>query len=107
MARTPQVTRTIQTTTVKVLCMNTVTEQAETKEIIVPRTYESNDKLLKIVKKILDSDTLVAVHVVGVSVHAKRYGMPEARFIELADELSDDIATKADDLATAADETNN
>ena len=100
MARIPQVTRTIQTTTVKVLCMNTVTEQAETKEITVPRTYDSNDKILKIVKKILDSDTLVAVHVVGVTVHAKRYGMTEARFIELADELSDDIAT-------AADETNN
>ena len=46
MAREPMVTRTIKSTKAVVLLMNITTKTPEEKEVIVPRTYEKEEKLV-------------------------------------------------------------
>lgn len=87
MARVPQVTRTIQTTKVNVLCLDIENEQPFNKEIVLPRVYKDEQHLLKQVKKIIDNDTTKAVHIVNFTVEQTLYGMSEQKFIETADIL--------------------
>lgn len=87
MARTPQVTRTILTTKVSVLCLNIKEQTTETREVTLPRTYKDDSHILKEVKKIIDNDETKAVHIVSAEVVETLYGMTEQRFIELADVL--------------------
>ena len=87
MARVPQVTRTIQTTKVSVLCMDIENETPIKKDVVLPRTYKDDSHVLKSVKKMLDGDKLIAVRVLSTEVEEKLYGMSEQKFVELADEL--------------------
>lgn len=87
MARVPQVTRTIQTTKVKVLCLDLVEQKPFEKEITLPRTYKDEAHILKQVKKIVDTDTCKAVHIVSTEVNETLYGMSEQKFIEMAEIL--------------------
>ena len=84
MARIPIVSRTITTTDASVMCVNIITGETETKTFTVPRTYKDNDKLLKVVKQLAETDELKPVHIVNVEVHETLYGMTEAEFIEHA-----------------------
>ena len=87
MARQPQVTRTIQTTKVNVLCLNIAEGTPFNKEVILPRTYKDDQHIMKQVKKVVDTDEIKAVHVVSTEVQETRYGMSEQKFIEMADVL--------------------
>lgn len=87
MARVPQITRTIQTTKVNVLCLDIVEGKPFNKEIILPRTYKDNKAIMKQLETVINSDTVKAVHVVSAEVQETLYGMTEQRFIELADVL--------------------
>lgn len=87
MARTPQITRTIQTTKANVLCLDIESAEPFNKEVLLPRVYKDDTAVLKVVEKIVNTDKVKAVHVVDVSVETKLYGMSEQRFIELAEEL--------------------
>ena len=87
MARQPQVTRTITTTKVNVLCLNIKEETPFNKEVILPRTYKDEQHLMKQIKKVVDNEDIKAVHVVSSEVQETLYGMSEQKFIELADVL--------------------
>lgn len=84
MARQPQVTRTIQTTKAKVLCIDLVSEQPFTQEVVLPRTYKDERSMMKKLKPMLDSETVKVVHVQSFVVESTLYGMTEEEFISMA-----------------------
>lgn len=82
MARVPMVTRTINTTKVNVLCLNIETGEPCNRSVVVPRTYKDDEKLLKKVKEVLETETLKPVHIVDKEEIETLYGMTEQKFIE-------------------------
>lgn len=84
MARTPQVTRTIQTTKVTVLCLNIKEGNPFHQTVVLPRTYKDDKAMLKAVEKVITTDSVKAVHVVDSVVEETLYGMSEQKFIEMA-----------------------
>ena len=86
MARKPMVTRTVTTTKVTVLCVNTVAEETVTQVVEVPRAYTDDDKLIKAVKETLDT-SIIPVKVISTEIVETLYGMTEQRFIEQAEKL--------------------
>lgn len=84
MARKPMVTRTINTTKVNVLCMDTVAAEPMNKEVILPRTYSDKNKLFKAVQSVVDTEDFKAVKIVDVTNVETLYGMDEQKFIENA-----------------------
>lgn len=83
MARKPMVSRTVKSTTVTCLCVDTVLEQTVEKTVTVPRVHKE-DKLLKVVKEYLDNDELKVVSIKSFEVSELLYGMTEKEFIENA-----------------------
>lgn len=81
MARKRMVTRTILTTKVNALCMDTVTCEACNKDVVLPRTFKDNDKVLKATKAVLDTPSFKVVDIVDVSTVETLYGMDEQKFI--------------------------
>lgn len=84
MARIPQVTRTITTTKANVMCLDIATGEPCNKVFTAPRTYKNNEKLLKVLKEIEETDELKLVHIVDVTTEETLYGMTEAEFIKYA-----------------------
>lgn len=87
MARVPMVTRTIITTEVNVLCLDIETGEPCNRSVVVPRTYKDDEKLLKKVKEVLETETLKPVHIVDKEEIETLYGMTEQKFIEHAEIL--------------------
>lgn len=85
MARVPMVTRTIQTTRANVMCLDIERGEPFNKEVILPRTYNDEKAMLKQVEKVINNDTVKAVHIVAFNVEETRYGMTEQQFIEVAE----------------------
>ena len=81
MARKRMVTRTILTTTVNALCMDTQTCEACNKDVVLPRTFKDIDKVLKAVKSVIDTPTFKVVDIVDVETVETLYGMDEQKFI--------------------------
>lgn len=84
MARKPMVTRTIITTKVNVLCLDVVSAEPFNKEVILPRTYKDEKKLLTKVEEVVNTDEVKAVHIVDKSEVETLYGMTEQDFIDNA-----------------------
>lgn len=83
--REPMVTRTIQTTKAVVMVVNTEQGETSTKEVIVPRTYNTDKALLKKVSPIIESEeNMKAVHIISTEVIETLYGMTEQDFIKKA-----------------------
>lgn len=87
MARIPMVTRNITTTTATVMCLNVLQGEPYTETVTVPRTYKDDNALLKIVKSIIETDELKAVHIVAKEEIETLYGMTENDFIAHAQVL--------------------
>ena len=87
MARIPQVTRTIQTTKARVLCLDLVEKKPFEKEVTLSRTQKTEKDMMKKISMIVDSDTVKAVHVISSEVEETLYGMSEQKFIENAEIL--------------------
>lgn len=75
------VTRTILTTRATVLCMDIANREPFNTEVVLPRTYKDEAKLLKACKNAIDNDTVKCVAVVKVETVETLYGMDEAKFI--------------------------
>lgn len=84
MARVPMVTRTITTTEVNVMCLDVEKGEPINKDVTVLRTFKDDEKLLKEVKKIVETDTIKAVHIIDKRKVETLYGMEEQEFIEHA-----------------------
>ena len=87
MARARKVTRTISSTKVVVMCVNTETAVVENYEVTVAGVYTDDKKLMKAVTKVVETETLKPVTVVSTEVIETLYGMDEQKFIELAEVL--------------------
>lgn len=85
MARVPMVTRTIQTTRANVMCLDVEKGEPFNREVILPRTYKDEKAMLKQAEKVINNETVKAVHIVTFEVEETRYGMSEQQFIEVAE----------------------
>lgn len=84
MARLPQVTRTIKSTKVKLLAVNETTKAVEEIEMVLPRTYNNDNAILKNAIKLNDREDIKLVSVIESSVQENKYGMLETEFIKVA-----------------------
>ncbi len=84
MARTPMVTRTIQTTKVNALCLDIVEQKPFEREYILSGTYKDNKHLMKALETVANDDTHKVVHVKSSEIVETLYGMTEQEFISYA-----------------------
>lgn len=87
MARARKVTRTISSTKVIVMCVDTETAKVDNYEVTITGTYTDNKKLMKAVTKVVETETLKPVSVVSAEVIETLYGMDEQKFMEMAEVL--------------------
>lgn len=84
MARLPMVTRTIKTTQVNVMCLDVTKAEPFNKDVVLPRTYTDDNKLMKKIHELVDTDDVKAVHIVKKEEIETMYGMSEQDFINSA-----------------------
>ena len=94
MARERMVTRTVELSIVKVMCLNTTTAQVETVSYEIGGLTDEK-AILKAVKKLHETDTHKCVAIQSVEQKEILYGMPESEFIAHATILPP-RGTKAD-----------
>lgn len=87
MSRVRKVTRTISSTKVVVMCVDTQTAVVENYEVTIAGVYSDDKKLMKAVTKEVETATLKPVSVVSTEVIETLYGMDEQKFIEMAEVL--------------------
>lgn len=87
MARSRKVTRTIFSTKVIVMCVDTQTAVVENYEVTIAGVYSDDKKLMKAVAKVVETETLKPVSVVSTEVNETLYGMDEQKFMEMAEVL--------------------
>ena len=78
------ITRTFRTQEVTVMTMDVTTNVTEPKTITLPHVMPDNDKILKAVKKKLDTDTLKVVYVIGSEVKEQLRGVGEEQFLAIS-----------------------
>lgn len=96
MPRRNLITRTIPSTEVTLLCLDIETAEPSNKTIVLPRTYKDEATMLKAAKKIIDTATFKAVSISEFKVKTVRYGVDEAKFIEIAEVLDEAIEEAAE-----------
>lgn len=84
MARLPQITRTITSTNVKALCVNTELQTLETLSFTLPRTYKDDKEILKMIVKLSNNDVIVPTKVLEKEEVQTLYMMYESDFIKYA-----------------------
>lgn len=87
MARERMVTRTIKETTVSVMYVNVIDAKVDYCDYIISGDYDSNEAIMKYLKKMYENDNIKLVNIINVDTVDKLYGMPEAEFMRLAKEL--------------------
>lgn len=87
MARKINVTRTIKTTTATALCVNTITAEPYNETVTVSGEYTDTKKLLKVIKRKLETEDVSVAAVVESHVNETLYGMTEETFIANAEIL--------------------
>lgn len=80
------VTRTVHGTEVAVKVVDTATEQIIEETVVLSKKFDDADKLKKAVTKALSQDRIL-VSITGSTEVEKCYGIPTAKFMELAVEL--------------------
>lgn len=85
--RVPMITRTIQTTSAKVMCLDVTNGNTSIQEFKLPRTYKDDKAILKALAD-KNTDTMKLVHVVESNVTGQLYGMPESKFMEIAEPIN-------------------
>ena len=87
MARVPMVTRTVTSTKVTALTVDITNGGTASQNFEVARTYKDEEKLLKAVKAIGETPTIKVVAIQTSEEVETLYGMPEQKFMELAEKL--------------------
>lgn len=85
--RKPMVTRTVESTEVKVMALDVNTAKAVEKSYNISGTYKDEAKLLKAVQNAYDTNELKNVHIVESKVVQDMYGMDMNYFLEHATKL--------------------
>lgn len=102
MARKSYVTRTITTTIVTALVVDTEKQETYTADYAIPRTYKDNKAIMKALEP-LATETIIPVRVISSHTEEARFGMLESDFLKYAKPLTKDEtdAETADDAANA------
>lgn len=79
--RKPMVTRSITSTKVVVLCLNTTTCEAFNEVLELPRTFKDEAKLMKLVSAKIDNDEQKAVKIVSKEIVSDLRAMTEEDFL--------------------------
>ena len=87
MARVRKVTRTISSTKVVVMCVDTETAKVDNYEVEIAGVYSDEKKLMKAVTKEVETVTLKPVSIVSKEVVDTLYVMDEQKFMEMAEVL--------------------
>lgn len=87
MAREKMVTRTIISTKCVVLALDTETVEPSNLTVEVSGTFQNEEKLMKSVKAVAETDTLKIVQILTTETVEKLYGVSEQKFMEIAHEL--------------------
>lgn len=87
MSRARKVTRTVYSTKVIIMCVDTETAKVDNYEVTISGTYTDENKLMKAVTKVVETETLKPVSIVSTEVIETLYGMDEQKFIEMAEVL--------------------
>lgn len=78
------VTRTVTTTAADCMCLDVINAEPINKRFIMSGTYESDEKLLKAVRKLHETEELKIAAVVNTEIINALYGMDEADFLNMA-----------------------
>lgn len=87
MARERMVTRTVELSVCEVMCMDTTTAEVKINTYEIGGGLTDEKALLKAIKKLHETATFKCVAISKVTQREILYGMPESRFIELAQVL--------------------
>lgn len=87
MARARKVTRTISSTKLIVMCVDTETAKVDNYEVEIAGIYSDEKKLMKAVTKEVETETLKPVSIISKEVVETLYGMDEQKFMEMAEVL--------------------
>ena len=87
MARVRMVTRTINLTVVKAMCVDTTTAEVSVKSLELTGETFTEDKALKELKKEYETDTFKVVAIQKMEVHEETYGLKEIDFLKVAQKL--------------------
>ena len=87
MARERQITRTINVTTATAVCMDITTMENGTRALVITGDVPSQDKVLKDLRKLYDTDTFKVVAIKEMITVEKLYGLSEVDFLKYAVEL--------------------
>ena len=82
-----RITRTVVGTKATVIAVNTMTLSAEKKELTIAGIFDSNEKLLKALKKLFDNDNEIISAVLSTEKFEELYGLDEAIFMQYAVKL--------------------
>ena len=87
MRKEKMVTRTVTKTNCDIMCMDIENAQVIVKDFTIGGKFDTENELLKACQKIFDTDVFKLVKVTDYSEEEVLLGMPESKFIELADVL--------------------
>lgn len=87
MRKEKMVTRTVTKTNCEIMCMDIINAQVIVKDFTIGGKFDTENELLKTCKNLFDTDTFKLVKVTDFSEEEVLLGMPESKFIELADVL--------------------
>lgn len=87
MRKEKMVTRTVTKTNCEIMCMDIVNAQVIVKDFTIGGKFDSENELLKTCQNLFDTDTFKLVKVSDYSEEEVLLGMPESKFIELAEVL--------------------
>ena len=102
MARQRMVTRTVTGTKAEVKVVSISANEITTITETVGGEYTDNDKLLKVIKKNVETDDLKVLAIVSSEKFDKCYGMLESEFLKLAKELDPNLKIDGELQADAA-----
>ena len=87
MRKEKMITRTVTKINCEIMCMDITNAQVIVKDFTIGGKFDSENELLKTCQKLFDTDTFKLVKVTDYSEEEVLLGMPESKFIELADVL--------------------
>lgn len=85
--RVPKVTRTMKNTVVTMMAVNTQSKDVFEQEIVLPRTYKDETKIMKLIQAMFAGEPVQPVSILSTRVEESLYGMTEADFLKYAEKL--------------------
>lgn len=69
------------------MMVNTETKDVFEQDVVLPRTYKDNKKIMKLVEAIFENEPVQPVRILGTAVEESLYGMSEADFLKYAEKM--------------------